>query len=94
VSAADVLSTAADEIGAWPQWRADREFRHGAGGELFSYLIELGGRLYGPTAVGMVERQLRGELAHGQLQHWQACDRTVVVATLRAAARAAVSAGC
>jgi hypothetical protein len=78
-----ILALAADEIAGWPQWRTDRDFRHGAGGDVFNLLIEFGGRHYGGQAVHLLEAHLRRQLAHGQLQHWRETDPAGVVATLR-----------
>jgi len=87
VSAVDVIRRLADEIAATERWRIDRDLRRS--GEVFSRLIELGGRMYGPGAVALVERHLRGQIRSGQLQHWAETDRNAVVVELRAAAQAA-----
>lgn len=91
MSIAAVLNAAADHLDDMEQFRVDRDFKHGAGGAMFVLLYEIAKQLYGTTAIKHLERHLRGQLPHGQIQYWAEADRHVVAKTLREAAAAAPS---
>lgn len=86
MTTADVLHAAADEVENWPTHHADRELRHGAGGAIYTLLFEAAKQRYGWTAIQHLQHHLRGELPHGQLQHWRTTDRAAVAKALRDAA--------
>lgn len=86
MSVPEVLAAAADEIESREPHHRDRDYRGGAGGQVYADLFEAARRLYGWPAVVHLQHHLRGDLPGGQLQHWRETDPAVVVKTLREAA--------
>lgn len=89
MTAADVLSAAADRIEQMPEHVFARGFASNAGGSVFSALFERAKELHGWTAIEALQRHLRIE----QVQHWRETDRAVIVAALRTAGKDAVDPG-